>query len=206
MRTLPLTRFCLLLGLVASAALAREPDDTFLIRTLKVSEHPAQEAHNIYVAGQVVTSLRFEREVNPAKTKLLAWEGRLEPLLVGGKKVVLEAIRDLGDGEAVPLAVTLVDGTEFVFLVRPKSRESYGAVLSSLDDSLKPERKLGAENERFKKEENSVDHAYATLALEVRWCLPDARLHQLHGSPLRAAYGPTLHRSWPDRKNRGGGG
>jgi hypothetical protein len=170
---------CLLLGLVASAALAREPNDTFLIRTLKVSDHPAQEAHNIYVAGQVVTSLRFESEVNPAKTKLLAWEGRLEPLLVGGKKVVLEAIRDLGDGEAVPLAVTLVDGTEFAFLVKPKSRESWGwidhqgnvfkdpdsfnAVLSSLYSSLKRERKLNAENERFKKEENSVDHAYATL-------------------------------------------
>ena len=29
--------------------------------------------------------LRFEKEVDPAKTKLLAWEGRFEPLLIGEK-------------------------------------------------------------------------------------------------------------------------
>jgi hypothetical protein len=75
--------------------------------------------------------------------------------------------------------VTLVDGTEFAFLVKRPSREewgwidhqvnvfkdpdSYNAVLSSLYDSLKRERELSKENERFKNEENSVDHAYATL-------------------------------------------
>ncbi|HYO59148.1 DUF2381 family protein, partial [Archangium sp.] len=120
-----------------------------------------------------------EKEVDPAKTKFLAWEGRFERPLFGSKKVVLEPIRDLDDGEALPLLVTLVDGTEFAFLVKPKSREdwgwvdhqvnvfkdpdSYNAVLSSLYDSLKRERDLRKENERFKKEENSVDHAYATL-------------------------------------------
>lgn len=127
----------------------------------------------------MVTALRFEKEVDPAKTKLLAWEGRFESPLVGGRKVVLEPIRDLDGEEAVPLLVTLVDGTEFAFLVKRPSREewgwidhqvnvfkdpdSYNAVLSSLYDSLKRERELSKENERFKKEENSVDHAYATL-------------------------------------------
>jgi hypothetical protein len=150
-----------------------------MIRTLKDSSHPSQEAHAIYVAGQVVTTLRFEKEVDSAKTKFLAWEGRFERPLVGSKKVVLEPIRDLDDDETLPLLVTLVDGTEFAFLVKPPSREdwgridhqvnvfkdpdSYNAVLSSLYDSLKRERKLSAENERFKKEENSVNHAYATL-------------------------------------------
>ncbi|WNG40481.1 DUF2381 family protein [Archangium violaceum] len=179
MRTSKITRYGLLFVFVASMALARDSDDKIMIRTLKVSDHPGQEAHGIYVAGQVVTALRFEKEVDPAKTKLLAWEGRFEPPLVGGRKVVLEPIRDLDGDEAVPLLVTLVDGTEFAFLVKRPSREdwgwidhqvnvfkdpdSYNAVLSSLYDSLKRERELSKENERFKKEENSIDHAYATL-------------------------------------------
>jgi uncharacterized protein (TIGR02268 family) len=164
---------------MASPALARDEAEKLTIRTLKVPAHPGQEAPSIYVSWQVVTALRFEAEVDPARTKLLAWEGRFEAPLVGGKKVVLEPLRDLDSGEALPLLVTLVDGTEFTFLVKPKSRQdwgwidyqvnvvkdpdSYNAILSSLYDSLNRERKLSAENERIKKEENSVDHAYATL-------------------------------------------
>ena len=179
MRTSQIIQCGLLLVLVVSTALASNWDDKIMIRTLKVSDHPSQEAHDIYVAGQVVTALRFETEVDPAKTKLLAWEGRFERPLIGSKKVVLEPLRDLDGDEAVPLLVTLVDGTEFTFLVKRPSREesgwidhqvnvfkdpdSYNAVLSSLYDSLKREHKLNQENERFKKEENSVDHAYATL-------------------------------------------
>jgi uncharacterized protein (TIGR02268 family) len=169
----------LLLVLVASVALASGPDEKIIIRTLKVSDHPGNSTSTVYVSGQVVTALRFEKDVDPTKTKLLAWEGRFEPLLVGGKKVVLEPLRDLDHDEGVPLLVTLVDGTEIPFLVKPPSREdwrwtdhqvnvfrdheSYNAVLSSLYDSLKRERALSSENERLKKEENSVDHALATL-------------------------------------------
>ncbi|HYO68764.1 MAG TPA: DUF2381 family protein [Archangium sp.] len=99
--------------------------------------------------------------------------------------MVLEPLRDLDDGEALPLLVTLVDGTEFTFLVKPKRREewgwidyqvnvfkdhdSYNAILSGLYDSLNRERKLSDENERLKKEENSVDHAYATLIANGDW-------------------------------------
>ena len=131
------------------------------------------------MSGQVATVLRFEKDVDPAKTKLLGWEGRFEPLLVGSKKVVIEPLRDLNFDEAVPLLVTLVDGTEIPFIVKPPSREgwgwtdqqvnvfkdpeSYNAVLSELYDTLKKERALSEEVQRFKKEENSVDHAYATL-------------------------------------------
>lgn len=183
MRTLPLTRCGLLLVLVASVALARSPDDKLVIRTLKVSGHPSDSTNNVYVSGQVATVLRFEQDVDPTKTKLLGWEGRFEPLLVGSKKVVIEPLHDLGRDEGVPLLVTLVDGSEVPFLVRPpwskkdggwtpftdhqvnvfKDHDSYSAVVSSLYDSLKRERELGEENERFKKEENSVDHALATL-------------------------------------------
>jgi uncharacterized protein (TIGR02268 family) len=183
MRTLPLSRYGLLLVLVAAVALARNPDDRLVIRTLKVSEHPSEATHNVYVSGQVATVLRFEQDVDPTRTKLLGWEGRFEPLLVGSKKVVLEPLHDLGRDEGVPLLVTLADGTEIAFLVRPpfskkdggwegwtdhqlnvfKVHDSYNALMSSLFDSLKRERVLSEENARFRKEENSVDHAYATL-------------------------------------------
>jgi uncharacterized protein (TIGR02268 family) len=172
-------RLSLLLVLVASVAQARGPEDKIRIRTLKLSDHPANSTETLYVSGQVVTALRFDQDVDPTKTRLLGWEGRFEPLLVGSKKVILEPIRDLNQDEGVPLLVTLVDGTEIPFLVMPPSREkwgwtdhqvnvfkdpeSYNAVLSSLYDSLKNERELREENERFKKEENSVDHALATL-------------------------------------------
>jgi hypothetical protein len=127
MRVLQISRIGLCLVLVTSPALARDVEEKLTIRTLKVPAHPGQEAESIYVSWQVVTALRFEQAVAPAKTKfLVGWEGRFEPLLVGGKKVVLEPLRDLNDGEALPLLVTLVDGTEFTFLVRPKSRKDWG--------------------------------------------------------------------------------
>ena len=126
MRTFPLLRYGLLLVLMTSPALARDEAEKLMIRTLKVPTHPGQEAPSIYVSWQVVTALRFEKEVDSEKTKFLAWEGRFETPLLGGKKVVLEPLRDLDDGEALPLLVTLVDGTEFTFLVKPKRREDWG--------------------------------------------------------------------------------
>jgi uncharacterized protein (TIGR02268 family) len=162
-------------------ALASAPHDKSVIRTEMITDHPGISTSSVYVSGQIATVLRFEKDVDPAKTKLLAWEGRFEPLLVGSKKVVIEPIRDLNRDEAVPLLVTLVDGTEIPFIVKPKSFEewgwtdhqinvfknpdSYNAVRSSLNDSLKRERKLSEENQRLKKEETSVDHALATLLL-----------------------------------------
>jgi uncharacterized protein (TIGR02268 family) len=172
-------RSVLLAVLVSSVALAGGADGKIVLRTLTVAQHPGNSTDNIYVSGQVATVLRFEKDVDPAKTKLLGWEGRFEAPLVGSKKVVIEPIRDLGRDEGVPLVVTLVDGTVFPFLVRPPrresggwtdhqvnvfvDRESYDAMRSSLSDSLKRERELSEENERLKQEETSVDHALATL-------------------------------------------
>ncbi|XXF79376.1 DUF2381 family protein [Myxococcaceae bacterium GXIMD 01537] len=169
----------LLLVLSAAPAPGREMEERLTIRTLEMSDHPSSETPSIYVSAQVVTALRFEKEVDAAKTRLLAWEGRFEAPLVGGKKVVLEPLRELDEGEALPLLVTLVDGTDFTFLVKARRRgdtgwidyqvnvfrnpESYNAVLSLLYDSLNREHALRDENERFKQEENSIDHAYATL-------------------------------------------
>jgi uncharacterized protein (TIGR02268 family) len=167
--------------LVSSVAMARGPYDKVVIRTEKISDHPASSTSTVYVSGQVATVLRFEKDVDPTRTQLLGWEGRFEPLLVGGKMAVIVPIRDLNRDEAVPLLVTLVDGTEIPFIVKPQSLEewgwtdhqvnvfkdpeSYNAVLSELSDALKKQRALSEENQRLKKEENSVDHALATLLL-----------------------------------------
>jgi hypothetical protein len=165
--------------LVSSVALASDPQEKIVIRDDMISDHPGISTSSVYVSGQIATVLRFEKDVDPTKTKLLGWEGRFEPLVVGGKTVVIVPLRDLNRAEAFPLLITLVDGTEIPFSVKPKSLEewgwtdhqvnvfknpdSYNAVLASLNGSLKRERELREQVERFKKEENSVDHAYATL-------------------------------------------
>ncbi|MCP3139322.1 DUF2381 family protein [Pyxidicoccus xibeiensis] len=166
--------------LLASAALAGEREAA-AVRTILLSGHPAEWTHTLYVSGQVLTTLRFEQPVNSAKTKMLGWEGRLTPLGVLGNKVVLEPIHDLNPDERIPLVVALTDGTEVSFLLAPpaheeratdqqvnvfKSRESYDAVLSALYDALKREGALREETERLKKEETSVDHAFATLLVK----------------------------------------
>lgn len=167
---------------MASPALARGVPENLTIRTLIVPQAPGTDGpFSIYVSGQVVTSLRFEAEVDPAKTRLIGWEGRFEPLLIGGKKVVLEPLHDLGTEEALPLRVTLVDGTEYTFIVTGRRHEEtswvdvqlnvfsfhdiYDAVLSQLYDSQKRERALREENERLKEQVISVDSALAMVLL-----------------------------------------
>jgi uncharacterized protein (TIGR02268 family) len=178
MRNLLPTQSVLLLLLTASAALARD-DQGLAVRTLVLLEHPRDATHRIYVTGQVVTVLRFEQLVDPARTRLLGWEGRFEPLGVDGRKVLLEPLRDLASDEGVPLLVTLKDGMEVPFLVRPaaadegrkpdqqvnvfKDEERYEAVLSALNSTRQEARALREENERLRKEETSEDHALASL-------------------------------------------
>ena len=111
---------------------------------------------------------------------MLGWEGHFEPLLCHGRMVVLYPLRDLSPQDRFLLLVTLTDGTEIPFIVTGHKqtyyerevdqqvnvfadREGYDAVLSSLYRALKSERELRDENERYKHEQNSVDHAFATL-------------------------------------------
>jgi uncharacterized protein (TIGR02268 family) len=182
MRDLLPCRSVLLAVLLSSVALASDPHEKIVIRTEMISDHPGISTSSVYVSGQIATVLHFEKDVDPTKTKLLGWEGRFEPLVVGGKMVIIMPIRDLNRDEAVPLLVTLVDGTEIPFIVKPQSFEkwgwtdhqvnvfqnpdSYNAVLSSLNASLKRERELREENERLKQEETSVDHALAALLVK----------------------------------------
>ena len=181
---LPIRSFLLLVLVASSGAQAKDKYDEPLRRPIMLSEHPTDGTHSIYVKGQVVTTLRFEQPVDPTKTKMLGWEGRLEPLTMVRNKVILEPIRDLNKDEGIPLVVTLADGTEIPFLVRPPwrekdsggwspildqqvdvftDRESYASMHAALKDALKKNDALTEENERFRKEENSIDHAYATL-------------------------------------------
>jgi uncharacterized protein (TIGR02268 family) len=178
MRNLLPARFALLTVLLASAAPAGDGARSG-VRTLLLSEHPDDATHRVYVAGQVITSLRFEQPVDAARTKLLGWEGRFEPLGVVGRKVVLEPLRDLASDEGVPLLVTLNDGTEVPFLLRPpaedegrktdqqvnvfRDSESYEAVVSTLGRVKREATALREENERLRKEETSEDHALAAL-------------------------------------------
>ncbi|WNG57336.1 DUF2381 family protein [Archangium gephyra] len=175
---LPL-RSVVLIVLAASSALASGERDKLSVRPILLSEHPDDATHRVYVKGQVVTTLRFEQLVDPIKTKMLGWEGRLEPLAVVRNKVLLEPIHDLDDDEAIPVVVTLVDGTEVPFLLRPpgskgwswtdqqvdvfKNRESYAAMHAALMDALKKNDALSEENQRYRKEETSEDHALAAL-------------------------------------------
>ncbi|WP_375759806.1 DUF2381 family protein [Corallococcus exercitus] len=177
MRTCPPFRTALLCLFVASAAVARDREP--VIRPLMLSEHPGDATHRVYVRGQVVTTLRFEKAVDASKTKLLGWEGRLEPLAVVRNKVVLEPMHDLADDEGIPLSVTLVDGTEVAFLLRPpgwrqsdgadqqvnvfKDPESYAGMHAALLRAVKENVALTEENERYRKEETSEDHALAAL-------------------------------------------
>lgn len=167
--------------LVFSTASAREPD--VVERTLRLSEHPAEISERIYVAGRVATVLRFEKDVDAARTRMLGWEGWFEPLLSGGKKVVLEPTRDLDPGDRFMLLVTLTDGTEIPFVVTSRKQpldgrreadqqvsvfrnpDSAQAVQASLYESLQRERALQEKVHRYE-QEDSVDHALAALLVK----------------------------------------
>lgn len=184
MRTPPLFGYGLIVVFVAaSAAQASDERDKPTVRPIMLSEHPRNGTQSIFVKGQVVTTLRFEQPVDASKTKMIGWEGRLEPLAVVRNMVILEPIHDLDEDEGIPLVVTLAAGTEIPFLLKPplskrdggwppnldqqvdvfKDRASYASMRAALMDALKKNDSLAEENDRYRKEENSVDHAYATL-------------------------------------------
>ncbi|NOK20936.1 DUF2381 family protein [Corallococcus carmarthensis] len=168
-----------LLGTLLAGAAVAEEHEHAVIRTLILPEQPEAAPQCIYVKGQVVTVLRFEQDVAPLRARLVGGEGRFEPMGVVGRKVVLEPRRDLSPEEGFSLLVTLSDDREVPFLLRPpgrrehgsadqqlnvyKDRDGYEAMASALLDSEKENKALRVENERFRKEEVSEDHALAAL-------------------------------------------
>jgi hypothetical protein len=164
-----------LAGPVARAG-GREPME----RTLILSEHPRREAATLYVRGRLATVLRLEQPCDPEQTRMVGWEGHFEPVVCSGRTVLLYPLRDITPQDRFLLRVTLTDGTEIPFIVTSHqqtyfdreadqqvnvfaNREGYDAVLASLYRALRSERRLREENERYRQEETSVDHAFATL-------------------------------------------
>lgn len=86
-------------------------------RSVYFSKDPKDEVTELYVAGGVATTLRLPTAADPSRTKLLGWEGRFEPLLIGGKSVVIVPLQDFAPGDRFILLVALVDGTEIPFTV-----------------------------------------------------------------------------------------
>lgn len=189
-----LRRSPLLLLLVASVAGAkeREPNE----RNLYLSDHPSREAPDVYVVGGIVTVLRLEQPCDPARTRMLGWEGRFEPVECAGKKVLVEPLHDLKPKDRFMLLVTLADGTELPFTVTsrqesPSDRsgdqqvnvfrdhKAPKAVLASLNDALGRERQLREEVERYRKED-SADHALATLLVKGARKMTPFRQHLVH--------------------------
>ncbi|WP_309897152.1 DUF2381 family protein [Archangium sp.] len=148
-------------------------------RNIYLSDHTSREAPEVYVVGGLVTVLRLEQPCDKARTWMLAWEGRFEPVECSGKRVLIEPLRDLQSEDRLMLLVTLADGTELPFTVTSRQkttddrtgdqqvnvfrdREAPKAVLASLYDSVQRERQLREEVERYRKED-SVNHSLAGL-------------------------------------------
>ncbi|MGE6762011.1 DUF2381 family protein [Corallococcus interemptor] len=142
----------LALLLTSVDAAAREREE-LAIRTVLLSEHPSDSMPTLFVKGKVVTVLRFETPVDPTRTRMLAWEGRFEPLLASGKQVSF-LLKPASEGQR-----SAVDQQVNVF----EDPRGYDAMYSTLMDSLKQRRVLEDENQRLREEERSADHALATL-------------------------------------------
>ena len=147
-------------------------------RSIYVSKGAKAEVPELFVAGEVVTTLRLDTPCDPSRTKLLGgWEGHFEPVLAGGRSVVIVPLRNLAPGDRFQLLVTLADGTELPFtLTASKSfvdrqvnvfpdPESPEALRSALEESRQENKALREENLRREEEETSTNHALATLLL-----------------------------------------
>ncbi|CAM3115661.1 DUF2381 family protein [Corallococcus sp. ZKHCc1 1396] len=144
-------------------------------RSIYLSMNPKDEATEIRVAGGVATTLRFPTASDPARTMLLGWEGRFEPLVIGGRTLVIVPLQNLAPDDRFLLRVTLLDGTEIPFTVASAkpwvdgqvdvypNPEAPDAVRSALEEKRKEIKSLRAENLRQREEETSVEHALAAL-------------------------------------------
>ena len=171
-----LHRSTLLVCLLASVAVARDREPR--VRNVYLRDNPKNQAQRVYVTGEVVTVLRFQRPCDPARTKMLGWEGRFEPVECAGKRVLVEPLQNLEPEDRFLLLVTLEDGKELPFTVTAIGKEEWklpdqqvnvfldpsspAALRKRLDDTLARERILEEANWRHW-EENTADHALAKL-------------------------------------------
>ena len=121
---------------------------------------------------------------------MLGWEGRFEPLLVGGRSVGIVPLRNLAPDDRFLLLVALTDGTSLPFTVTAgkdmvdgqvdvfPDPESEDAVRVELRAKQAENRSLLAENQRYRQEEVSVDHALATLLANDQAALTPFRVEE----------------------------
>jgi uncharacterized protein (TIGR02268 family) len=170
----------LVLLLMSSIAVAHDEASQRRVppqRSIYLWKSAKVEVPEVFVAGGMVTTLRLPVACDPSRTQLLGWEGRFEPLLAGGRSVVLVPLQNLAPGDRFLLRVTLLDGTELPFTVTASDEHVDGqvnvfpdptspeAVEQALDERIQENELLLAENRRHLREESSVDHALAALLL-----------------------------------------
>ncbi|WP_082175331.1 DUF2381 family protein [Archangium gephyra] len=88
-------RSALLLVLVASVAASRErfgSERIPSVRSVYVRNAPQERAEQLFVTRDVTTVLRFQQPCTEAGTKMLGWEGRFEPVMCAGKRVLIEPL------------------------------------------------------------------------------------------------------------------
>jgi uncharacterized protein (TIGR02268 family) len=145
-------------------------------RSIYVSKGTKAEAPEVFVSGDVVTTLRLGSPCDPSRTRFLGgWEGHFEPVLAGGRSVVIIPLRNLAPEDRFQLLVTLADGTELPFTLTASKTfvdrqvnvfpnpESSEALRSALEESRQENKALREGNLRHEREETSTEHALATL-------------------------------------------
>jgi uncharacterized protein (TIGR02268 family) len=170
-----LQRSTLIVALGASAAGAgeRAPNE----RNIYLRDGPKDKAKRLFVSGQVVTVLRLPQPCDPARTKMLGWEGRFEPVECVGKSVLVVPLQNLEPEDRFLLLVTLADGKELPFTITAVSKErerpdqqvnvfldpeTRDALRAQLKDTRLRERMLEEAHRRHLRED-TADHALAKL-------------------------------------------
>jgi hypothetical protein len=163
------------------------------VRNVYLRGNPKNAAERVYVTGEVVTVLRFQQPCDRARTKMLGWEGRFEPVECVGKRVLVEPLQNLKPEDGFLLLVTLEDGKELPFTVTAIGKETWerpdqqvnvfldpetpAALRKQLDDTRARERLLTEENRRLWREDTE-DHALARILKKGSVNLTQLRVRQ----------------------------
>jgi uncharacterized protein (TIGR02268 family) len=181
--------FVLVSGVVAAqeaSGFVRQP----VRRNLFLSKEPNSAVPEVFVAGRMVTTLRFATPCDPDQTRILGWEGRFEPVLCGGLSVVVVPLRELSPDERFLLLVTFMDGSSLPFTLTAgrdvvdgqvdvfPNPESPDATRAELMEKREAVRALRIENHRYRYEAASVDHALATLLANNQVALTPFRVEE----------------------------
>jgi uncharacterized protein (TIGR02268 family) len=157
-------RSTLLLVFLASIAAAKDREPR--VRNAYFSDKPEDKAEEVYVTGQVVTVLRFQQPCDPARTKMLGWEGRFEPVECAGKKVLVEPLQDLEPEDRFLLLVTLADGKELPFTITAIGEKKWERPDQQVNVFLDPESRDALQAElkaTRKREEELLDSIYRRI-------------------------------------------